>query len=71
MSATNLFKSFILPVLCNLVNEIKSIYILPPFSDSCTPLYTTFLPHMASASSVEVNLTVNLSHRNDLTDMML
>ena len=47
------FKSFTLPVLCNLVNGIKSIYIVTPFSDSCTHLYAEFLPHMASASSVE------------------
>ena len=47
------FKSFTLPVLCNLVYGIKSIYIVSPFLDSCTPLYAEFLSHMASVSSVE------------------
>ena len=45
--------AFTLPVLCNLVNGIKSIYIVSPFSDSCTPLYAEFLPHKTSAGSVE------------------
>ena len=72
MPATRLFQISYSPCsLENVFNGIKSIHIVPRFADSCTPLYAEFLPHVASDSFVEVNLTIRLSHRNDLADMTL